>query len=113
MPLVPWTEESEGIYKASYTAHLIGDKLTAQLTMPGWQTKHSDAFSIAGDKDTAKIAAMQITANNAVARRDHNTVAVTVRDVHQKFTAGTKCYLHGREWCGGFCRSKRRYCDDR
>ncbi|MGM3371971.1 hypothetical protein, partial [Escherichia coli] len=27
-----WTEESEGIYKASYTAHLIGDKLTAQLT---------------------------------------------------------------------------------
>ncbi|HBC9810150.1 TPA: inverse autotransporter beta domain-containing protein [Escherichia coli] len=57
-----WTEESEGIYKASYTAHLIGDKLTAQLTMPGWQTKHSDAFSIAGDKDTAKIAAMQITA---------------------------------------------------
>ncbi|HAH2715772.1 TPA: acylphosphatase [Escherichia coli] len=83
-----WTEESEGIYKASYTAHLIGDKLTAQLTMPGWQTKHSDAFSIAGDKDTAKIAAMQITANNAVARRDHNTVAVTVRDVHQNLLQG-------------------------
>lgn len=82
------TEESEGIYKASYTAHLIGDKLTAQLTMPGWQTKHSDAFSIAGDKDTAKIAAMQITANNAVARRDHNTVAVTVRDVHQNLLQG-------------------------
>ncbi|EFB2289507.1 TPA: inverse autotransporter adhesin EaeX/Air, partial [Escherichia coli] len=74
-----WTEESEGIYKASYTA---------QLTMPGWQTKHSDAFSIAGDKDTAKIAAMQITANNAVARRDHNTVAVTVRDVHQNLLQG-------------------------
>ncbi|HBC6918063.1 TPA: Ig-like domain-containing protein [Escherichia coli] len=83
-----WTEESEGIYKASYTAHLIGDKLTAQLTMPGWQTKHSDAFSIAGDKDTAKIAAMQITASNAVARRDHNTVAVTVRDVHQNLLQG-------------------------
>ncbi|HCU0174254.1 TPA: Ig-like domain-containing protein [Escherichia coli] len=83
-----WTEESEGIYKASYTAHLIGDKLTAQLTMPGWQTKHSDAFSIAGDKDTVKIAAMQITANNAVARRDHNTVAVTVRDVHQNLLQG-------------------------
>ncbi|GCM33209.1 inverse autotransporter adhesin IatC [Escherichia coli] len=83
-----WTEESEGIYKASYTAHLIGDKLTAQLTMPGWQTKHSDAFSIAGDKDTAKIAAMQITANNAVARCDHNTVAVTVRDVHQNLLQG-------------------------
>ncbi|EJC2839350.1 Ig-like domain-containing protein [Escherichia coli] len=83
-----WTEEREGIYKASYTAHLIGDKLTAQLTMPGWQTKHSDAFSIAGDKDTAKIAAMQITANNAVARRDHNTVAVTVRDVHQNLLQG-------------------------
>ncbi|HGZ0815103.1 TPA: inverse autotransporter adhesin EaeX/Air [Escherichia coli] len=83
-----WTEESEGIYKASYTAHLIGDKLTAQLTMPDWQTKHSDAFSIAGDKDTAKIAAMQITANNAVARRDHNTVAVTVRDVHQNLLQG-------------------------
>ncbi|CAD5708287.1 putative invasin [Escherichia coli] len=83
-----WTEESEGIYKASYTDHLIGDKLTAQLTMPGWQTKHSDAFSIAGDKDTAKIAAMQITANNAVARRDHNTVAVTVRDVHQNLLQG-------------------------
>ncbi|HBE4295541.1 TPA: Ig-like domain-containing protein [Escherichia coli] len=83
-----WTEESEGIYKASYTAHLIGDKLTAQMTMPGWQTKHSDAFSIAGDKDTAKIAAMQITANNAVARRDHNTVAVTVRDVHQNLLQG-------------------------
>ncbi|HCB2338449.1 TPA: inverse autotransporter adhesin EaeX/Air [Escherichia coli] len=83
-----WTEESEGIYKASYTAHLIGDKLTAQLTMPGWQTKHSDAFSIAGDKDTAKIAAMQITANNAVARRDHNIVAVTVRDVHQNLLQG-------------------------
>ncbi|ELM8880488.1 Ig-like domain-containing protein [Escherichia coli] len=83
-----WTEESEGIYKASYTAHLIGDKLTAQLTMPGWQTKHSDAFSIAGDKDTAKIAAMQITANNAVARRDHNTVAVTVSDVHQNLLQG-------------------------
>ncbi|MEF6095810.1 inverse autotransporter adhesin IatC [Escherichia coli] len=83
-----WTEESEGIYKASYTAHLIGDKLTAQLTMPGWQTKHSDAFSIAGDKDTAKIVAMQITANNAVARRDHNTVAVTVRDVHQNLLQG-------------------------
>ncbi|HCI2853680.1 TPA: Ig-like domain-containing protein [Escherichia coli] len=83
-----WTEESEGIYKASYTAHLIGDKLTAQLTMPGWQTKHSDAFSIAGDKDIAKIAAMQITANNAVARRDHNTVAVTVRDVHQNLLQG-------------------------
>ncbi|HDP7100089.1 TPA: Ig-like domain-containing protein [Escherichia coli] len=83
-----WTEESEGIYKASYTAHLIGDKLTAQLTMPGWQTKYSDAFSIAGDKDTAKIAAMQITANNAVARRDHNTVAVTVRDVHQNLLQG-------------------------
>ncbi|EPE7932393.1 inverse autotransporter adhesin IatC, partial [Escherichia coli] len=83
-----WTEESEGIYKASYTAHLIGDKLTAQLTMPGWQTKHSDAFSIAGDKDTAKIAAIQITANNAVARRDHNTVAVTVRDVHQNLLQG-------------------------
>ena len=83
-----WTEESEGIYKASYTAHLIGDKLTTQLTMPGWQTKHSDAFSIAGDKDTAKIAAMQITANNAVARRDHNTVAVTVRDVHQNLLQG-------------------------
>ncbi|MEE7096102.1 inverse autotransporter adhesin IatC [Escherichia coli O10] len=83
-----WTEESEGIYKASYTAHLIGDKLTAQLTMPGWQTKHSDAFSIAGDKDTAKIAAMQITANNAVARRDHNTVAVKVRDVHQNLLQG-------------------------
>ncbi|MBI0869472.1 hypothetical protein HCI13_22115 [Escherichia coli] len=83
-----WTEESEGIYKASYTAHLIGDKLTAQLTMPGWQTKHSDAFSIAGDKDTAKIAAMQITVNNAVARRDHNTVAVTVRDVHQNLLQG-------------------------
>ncbi|WP_407860513.1 inverse autotransporter adhesin IatC [Escherichia coli] len=83
-----WTEESEGIYKASYTAHLIGDKLTAQLTMPGWQTKHSDAFSIAGDKDTAKIAAMQITANDAVARRDHNTVAVTVRDVHQNLLQG-------------------------
>ncbi|HFK9275070.1 inverse autotransporter adhesin IatC [Escherichia coli] len=83
-----WTEESEGIYKASYTAHLIGDKLTAQLTMPGWQTKHSDAFSIAGDKDTAKIAVMQITANNAVARRDHNTVAVTVRDVHQNLLQG-------------------------
>ncbi|MEW3056287.1 inverse autotransporter adhesin IatC [Escherichia coli] len=83
-----WTEESEGIYKASYTAHLIGDKLTAQLTMPGWQTKHSDAFSIAGDKDTAKIAAMQITANNAVARRDHNTVAVMVRDVHQNLLQG-------------------------
>ena len=83
-----WTEESEGIYKASYTAHLIGNKLTAQLTMPGWQTKHSDAFSIAGDKDTAKIAAMQITANNAVARRDHNTVAVTVRDVHQNLLQG-------------------------
>ncbi|HFW6362065.1 TPA: inverse autotransporter adhesin EaeX/Air, partial [Escherichia coli] len=83
-----WTEESEGIYKASYTAHLIGDKLTAQLTMPGWQTKHSDAFSIAGDKDTAKIAAMQITANNVVARRDHNTVAVTVRDVHQNLLQG-------------------------
>ncbi|HAH9909185.1 TPA: invasin [Escherichia coli] len=83
-----WTEESEGIYKASYTAHLIGDKLTAQLTMPGWQTKHSDAFSIAGDKDTAKIAAMQITANNAVARRDHNTVAVTARDVHQNLLQG-------------------------
>ncbi len=83
-----WTEESEGVYKASYTAHLIGDKLTAQLTMPGWQTKHSDAFSIAGDKDTAKIAAMQITANNAVARRDHNTVAVTVRDVHQNLLQG-------------------------
>ncbi|UMT02344.1 hypothetical protein AOY63_00450 [Escherichia coli] len=83
-----WTEESEGIYKASYTAHLIGDKLTAQLTMPGWQTKHSDAFSIAGDKDTAKIAAMQITANNAVARRVHNTVAVTVRDVHQNLLQG-------------------------
>ncbi|UGK16134.1 inverse autotransporter adhesin IatC [Escherichia coli] len=83
-----WTEESEGIYKASYTAHLIGDKLTAQLTMPGWQTKHSDAFSIAGDKDTAKIAAMQIIANNAVARRDHNTVAVTVRDVHQNLLQG-------------------------
>ncbi|HCQ0317456.1 TPA: Ig-like domain-containing protein [Escherichia coli] len=83
-----WTEESEGIYKASYTAHLIGDKLTAQLTMPGWQTKHSDAFSIAGDKDTAKIAAMQITANNAVARRDHNTVAVTVRDVHHNLLQG-------------------------
>ncbi|EHQ4301495.1 inverse autotransporter adhesin EaeX/Air, partial [Escherichia coli] len=83
-----WTEESEGIYKASYTAYLIGDKLTAQLTMPGWQTKHSDAFSIAGDKDTAKIAAMQITANNAVARRDHNTVAVTVRDVHQNLLQG-------------------------
>ncbi|WP_240767596.1 inverse autotransporter adhesin IatC [Escherichia coli] len=83
-----WTEESEGIYKASYTAHLIGDKLTAQLTLPGWQTKHSDAFSIAGDKDTAKIAAMQITANNAVARRDHNTVAVTVRDVHQNLLQG-------------------------
>ncbi|ENJ7895658.1 inverse autotransporter adhesin EaeX/Air, partial [Escherichia coli] len=83
-----WTEESEGIYKASYTAHLIGDKLTAQLTMPGWQTKHSDAFSIAGDKDTAKIAAMHITANNAVARRDHNTVAVTVRDVHQNLLQG-------------------------
>ncbi|EFL5723052.1 invasin [Escherichia coli] len=83
-----WMEESEGIYKASYTAHLIGDKLTAQLTMPGWQTKHSDAFSIAGDKDTAKIAAMQITANNAVARRDHNTVAVTVRDVHQNLLQG-------------------------
>ncbi|WP_423274981.1 inverse autotransporter adhesin IatC [Escherichia coli] len=83
-----WTEESEGIYKASYTAHLIGDKLTAQLTMPGWKTKHSDAFSIAGDKDTAKIAAMQITANNAVARRDHNTVAVTVRDVHQNLLQG-------------------------
>ncbi|EOA4843530.1 inverse autotransporter adhesin IatC [Escherichia coli] len=83
-----WTEESEGIYKASYTAHLIGDKLTAQLMMPGWQTKHSDAFSIAGDKDTAKIAAMQITANNAVARRDHNTVAVTVRDVHQNLLQG-------------------------
>ncbi|MCV7998726.1 inverse autotransporter adhesin IatC [Escherichia coli] len=83
-----WTEESEGIYKASYTAHLIGDKLTAQLTMPGWQTKHSDAFSIVGDKDTAKIAAMQITANNAVARRDHNTVAVTVRDVHQNLLQG-------------------------
>ncbi|EOZ4089809.1 inverse autotransporter adhesin IatC [Escherichia coli] len=83
-----WTEESEGIYKASYMAHLIGDKLTAQLTMPGWQTKHSDAFSIAGDKDTAKIAAMQITANNAVARRDHNTVAVTVRDVHQNLLQG-------------------------
>ncbi|MGT7822060.1 Ig-like domain-containing protein [Escherichia coli] len=56
--------------------------------MPGWQTKHSDAFSIAGDKDTAKIAAMQITANNAVARRDHNTVAVTVRDVHQNLLQG-------------------------
>ncbi|MFX4146912.1 inverse autotransporter adhesin IatC [Escherichia coli] len=83
-----WTEESEGIYKASYTAHLIGDKLTAQLTMPGWQTKHSDAFSIAGDKDTAKIAAMQIIANNAVARRDHNTVAVTIRDVHQNLLQG-------------------------
>ncbi|WP_250694660.1 Ig-like domain-containing protein, partial [Escherichia coli] len=83
-----WTEESEGIYKASYTAHLIGDKLTAQLTMPGWQTKHSDAFSIAGDKDTAKIAAMQITANDAVARRDHNTVAVTVRDMHQNLLQG-------------------------
>ncbi|HEI3866662.1 TPA: Ig-like domain-containing protein [Escherichia coli] len=83
-----WTEESEGIYKASYTAHLIGDKLTAQLTMPGWQTKHSDAFSIAGDKDTAKIAAMHITANNAVARRDHNTVAVTIRDVHQNLLQG-------------------------
>ena len=83
-----WTEESEGIYKASYTAHLIGDKLTAQLTMPGWQTKHSDAFSIAGDKDTAKIAAIHITANNAVARRDHNTVAVTVRDVHQNLLQG-------------------------
>ncbi|EOJ5616922.1 inverse autotransporter adhesin IatC [Escherichia coli] len=83
-----WTEESEGVYKANYTAHLIGDKLTAQLTMPGWQTKHSDAFSIAGDKDTAKIAAMQITANNAVARRDHNTVAVTVRDVHQNLLQG-------------------------
>ncbi|HBC1516489.1 TPA: Ig-like domain-containing protein [Escherichia coli] len=83
-----WTEESEGVYKASYTAHLIGDKLTAQLTMPGWQTKHSDAFSIAGDKDTAKIAAMQITANNAVARRDHNSVAVTVRDVHQNLLQG-------------------------
>ncbi|EJE3888853.1 inverse autotransporter adhesin EaeX/Air, partial [Escherichia coli] len=83
-----WTEESEGVYKANYTAHLIGDKLTAQLTMPSWQTKHSDAFSIAGDKDTAKIAAMQITANNAVARRDHNTVAVTVRDVHQNLLQG-------------------------
>ncbi|WP_407222726.1 hypothetical protein [Escherichia coli] len=57
--------------------------------MPGWQTKHSDAFSIAGDKDTAKIAAMQITANNAVARRDHNTVAVTVGMCIKKFTAGT------------------------
>ncbi|WP_418885898.1 Ig-like domain-containing protein [Escherichia coli] len=56
--------------------------------MPGWQTKHSDAFSIAGDKDTAKIAAMHITANNAVARRDHNTVAVTVRDVHQNLLQG-------------------------
>ncbi|RXA08638.1 inverse autotransporter adhesin IatC [Escherichia coli] len=90
-----WTEESEGIYKASYTAHLIGDKLTAQLTMPGWQTKHSDAFSIAGDKDTAKIAAMQITANNAVARRDHNTVAVTVRDVHQNLLQGQNVTFTG------------------
>ncbi|EGK3953545.1 hypothetical protein IPA72_000356 [Escherichia coli] len=88
-----WTEESEGIYKARYTAHLIGDKLTAQLTMPGWQTKHSDAFSIVGDKDTAKIAAMQITANNAVARRDHNTVAVTVRDVHQNLLQGQNVTL--------------------
>ena len=31
---------------------------------------------------------MQITANNAVARRDHNTVAVTVRDVHQNLLQG-------------------------
>ncbi|MFP1528792.1 hypothetical protein ACLB1R_26205 [Escherichia coli] len=31
---------------------------------------------------------MQITANNAVARRYYNTVAVTVRDVHQNLLQG-------------------------
>ncbi|MGS8319913.1 Ig-like domain-containing protein [Escherichia coli] len=82
-----WTEESEGIYKASYTAHLIGDKLTAQLTMPGWQTKHSDAFSIAGDKDTAKIAAMQITANTVTATINNSTLSQNVTFIADVRTA--------------------------
>ncbi|WP_407907356.1 inverse autotransporter beta domain-containing protein [Escherichia coli] len=78
-----WTEESEGIYKASYTAHLIGDKLTAQLTMPGWQTKHSAAFSIYADTNTARIKDMVVITSNVVADgKDTHTVQATVHDEH-------------------------------
>ncbi|MCZ9276521.1 inverse autotransporter beta domain-containing protein [Escherichia albertii] len=103
-----WIEESDGIYKGNYTADLSGDALTAQLTLPGWKTKHSDKFNIAADKTSAKISDMRVMTVNVVADTlDMHTVQVTVNDEHGnivkqsavsfKMTAGAALFVNGMQ----------------
>lgn len=103
-----WIEESDGIYKGNYTADLSGDALTAQLTFPGWKTKHSDKFNIAADKTSAKISDMRVMTVNVVADTlDMHTVQVTVNDEHGnivkqsavsfKVTAGAALFVNGMQ----------------
>ncbi|WP_125317733.1 inverse autotransporter beta domain-containing protein [Escherichia albertii] len=103
-----WIEESDGIYKGNYTADLSGDTLTAQLTLPGWKTKHSDKFNIAADKTSAKISDMRVMTVNVVADTlDMHTVQVTVNDEHGnivkqsavsfKVTAGAALFVNGMQ----------------
>ncbi|MCZ8638790.1 inverse autotransporter beta domain-containing protein [Escherichia albertii] len=103
-----WIEESDGIYKGNYTADLSGDALTAQLTLPGWKTKHSDKFNIAADKTSAKISDMWVMTVNVVADTlDMHTVQVTVNDEHGnivkqsavsfKVTAGAALFVNGMQ----------------
>ncbi|MCZ8958014.1 inverse autotransporter beta domain-containing protein [Escherichia albertii] len=103
-----WIEESDGIYKGNYTADLSGDALTAQLTLPGWKTKHSDKFNIAADKTSAKISDMRVMTVNVVADTlDMHTVQVTVNDEHGntvkqsavsfKVTAGAALFVNGMQ----------------
>ncbi|MCZ8558686.1 inverse autotransporter beta domain-containing protein, partial [Escherichia albertii] len=103
-----WIEESDGSYKGNYTADLSGDALTAQLTLPGWKTKHSDKFNIAADKTSAKISDMRVMTVNVVADTlDMHTVQVTVNDEHGntvkqsavsfKVTAGAALFVNGMQ----------------
>ncbi|KAF0951950.1 inverse autotransporter beta domain-containing protein [Escherichia albertii] len=103
-----WIEESDGIYKGNYTADLSGDALTAQLTLPGWKTKHSDKFNIAADKTSAKISDMRVMTVNVVADTlDMHTVQVTVNDEHGnivkqsavsfKVTTGAALFVNGMQ----------------
>ncbi|QSZ99567.1 hypothetical protein FYK27_19155 [Escherichia albertii] len=103
-----WIEESDGIYKGNYTADLSGDALTAQLTLPGWKTKHSDKFNIAADKTSAKISDMRVMTVNVVADTlDMHTVQVTINDEHGnivkqsavsfKVTAGAALFVNGMQ----------------
>ncbi len=81
-----------------FTNKLYGPSYWRQINGPAddarRQTKHSDAFSIAGDKDTAKI--LRCRSPRITQLPDAITIpSLDGQGCASKFTAGTKCYLHG------------------